>query len=163
MVTFDRKNLIESQKNKLDRIYKDINFFVWLGWIITTIISIVVMYFFSIVAGLWFESVVVFCCAMYYMIMSFVKERMALGYYQKAKSITVSSIKKGLVFKQVIKDDEKDFLIAYCDINRVFEYNTFIVIMLKSEGKITLPNVPEAEEIKQLLKDKLQSAYLILN
>ena len=69
MVTFDRKNLIESQKNKLDRIYKDINFFVWLGWIITTIISIVVMYFFSIVAGLWFESVVVFCCAMYYMIM----------------------------------------------------------------------------------------------
>ena len=88
---------------------------------------------------------------------------MALGYYQKAKSITVSSIKKGLVIKQVTKDDEKDFLIAYCDINRVFEYNTFIVIMLKSEGKITLPNVPEAEEIKQLLKDKLQSAYLILN
>ncbi len=163
MVTFDRKSLIESQKNKLDRIYTDINFFVWLGWVITTIVSIVVMCFFSIVAGLWLEAVVVFCCSMYYMMMSFVKERMALGYYQKAKSITVSSIKEGLVFKQVTKDDEKDFLIAYSDINRVFEHKTFIVIMLKSEGKITLPNLPEAEEIKQLLKDKLHSAYLILN
>ena len=60
MVIFDRKLLIQSQNDKLERIYRDVNFFVCLGFILITIMVTVVMYFFSIVAGLWVEAVVIF-------------------------------------------------------------------------------------------------------
>lgn len=72
MITFSRKDLIKSQNSKLDRIYKDVNFFVWLGWVLTTIISVVVMYFFSIMIGVWLEALVMLACALYYLTMSFV-------------------------------------------------------------------------------------------
>lgn len=162
MVIFDRKLLIQSQNKKLERVYKDINFFVWLGFILITIIVAVIMYFFSIIAGLWVEAVISFCCSMYYMIMSFVRERMALGYYQKAKQINVNYTKDGLVIKEITKDSEKDYLVAYKDISRIFEYKGYFVIMMKNEGKITLPNSEEAEELKEQLKTLLTNAYFVI-
>lgn len=162
MVIFDRKLLIQSQNDKLERIYRDVNFFVCLGFILITIMVTVVMYFFSIVAGLWVEAVVIFCCSMYYMIKSFVRERMALGYYQKAKQIIVNYTKNGLVVKEVTKESEKDYLVAYNDIHRILEYKAYFVIMMKNEGKITLPNIVEADELKEQLKTQIGNAYLVV-
>ncbi len=162
MIIFDRKLLIQSQNDKLERIYRDVNFFVCLGFILITIMVTVVMYFFSIVAGLWVEAVVIFCCSMYYMIMSFVRERMALGYYQKAKQIIVNYTKNGLVVKEVTKESEKDYLVAYNDIHRILEYKAYFVIMMKNEGKITLPNIVEADELKEQLKTQIGNAYLVV-
>ena len=53
MVTFDRKSLIESQNNRFSHLYNDINFYVLLGFTLTTVVVIVVTYFFSILIGLW--------------------------------------------------------------------------------------------------------------
>ena len=97
MVTFDRKSLIESQNNRFSHLYNDINFYVLLGFTLTTVVVIVVTYFFSILIGLWIEAIMVFACAMYYMLMSFTKEKMYLGYYQQATEISVAVAENGLV------------------------------------------------------------------
>ena len=96
------------------------------------------------------------------MIMSFVRERMALGYYQKAKQIIVNYTKNGLVVKEVTKESEKDYLVAYNDIHRILEYKAYFVIMMKNEGKITLPNIVEADELKEQLKTQIGNAYLVV-
>lgn len=162
MVTFDRKNLIMSQCARLDRMYKDINFFVILLCTIVTIVSIVAMTFFSIAVGLWIEAVVIFISAMYYMIMSFIKERMMLGYYQKAKYIDVNATIEGLVLKQVMRDSEKDYLVNYNEISRVIVNNDFFVICLKNEGKIALPNTIEAHKILNVLREQLKGMFVVL-
>lgn len=160
MVIFDRKSLIESQNNRFNHIYNDINFFVWLAFALTTILVIMITYFFTIVVGLWVEAIFTFCAAMYYLIMSFTKEKMALGYYQQALEISAVCTTNGVVFTETTKTQEKnDYMIAYENIYKVLEYNKYFIIMLKNEGRITLPNIKEATDLKNTLKDKLGNIY----
>ncbi len=85
-----------------------------------------------------------------------------MGYYQKAKQIIVNYTKNGLVVKEVTKESEKDYLVAYNDIHRILEYKGYFVIMMKNEGKITLPNIVEADELKEQLKTQIGNAYLVV-
>lgn len=159
MVKFDRKQLINSQSSKLNKIYKDTNFFVWLGWSLITVVIIVIMYFYSINIGLWIEAVVTFGCAMYYMIMSFVKERIFLGYYLSVNEIEIFAIKDGVAIKEVTNEQTNDFLVSYEQIAKVIEYKNYIVIKLKDEGCVTIPNTDEATEFKTALSNKIKSRY----
>lgn len=161
MIIFDRQSLIASQNSKLNHIYKDVNFFVWLGWGLVTLVVAMAIYFFSITIGLWMEAVVVFLCAMYYMIMSFVKEKMALGYYQKTKEIRVRWTKQGIAIKEFTKDAQIDSLVGFTQIKRVTEYNHYIEIKLKNEGVVTLPNTDDCTELKEVLQNKLKSLYRV--
>ncbi len=164
MVTFDRKSLIESQNNRFSHLYNDINFYVLLGFTLTTVVVIVVTYFFSILIGLWIEAIMVFACAMYYMIMSFTKEKMYLGYYQQATEISVAVAENGLVIDEVTKlQEENNYLISYKNIYRVIEYNKYFIIMMKNEGRILLPNVVGTEELKECLKTKLGKDYRVVD
>ncbi len=163
MVIFDRKSLIESQNDRFNHIYNDINFFVWLAFALTTIVAVMITYFFTIAVGLWMEAIFTFCSAMYYLIMSFTKEKMALGYYQQAVEISAVCTVNGLVLTEITKSQEKiDYMIAYDNIYKVVEYNKYFIIMLKNEGRITLPNLSGAADIKNTLKDKLGNIYHII-
>lgn len=162
MITFSRKDLIKSQKSKLDRIYKDVNFFVWLGWVLTTIISVVVMYFFSIMIGVWLEALVMLACALYYLTMSFVRERMNIGYYQTAKEIQIDIIETGFAIKEITKEDKFEYVLTYDQIFKVVEYKGYFSISLTNEGMITLPDCPQAEELKEELKRNVKNRYFVL-
>lgn len=161
MIKFNRKDLINSQIDKLERIYKDVNYFIWLGWVIATIFASVVMYFFSIMGGLWFEAVVVFSCAIYYLIMSFVRERLYLGYYQNAKEIQIDWLAEGIAIKELTKENEFDYLVAYSQIYKIIEYKKYFVILLKNEGRITLPNIEQAQQLKTELKNNIGNRYFV--
>lgn len=161
MITFSRKELIQSQNSKLDRIYKDVNYFIWLGWILITIISLVVMYFFSIMIGLWLEAVVLLSCALYYLTMSFVRERMNIGYYQSAKEVQIDIIKTGLAIKEITKEDSFDYMLSYEQIYKVVEFKGYFSIFLTNEGRITLPNCPQADELKDVLKKEIKNRFFV--
>ncbi|MDE6968037.1 MAG: YcxB family protein [Clostridia bacterium] len=159
MITFDRQQLIKSQNDKFNRVYMDINFFVWLGWGLTTVMVAVIMYFFSINVGLWLEAFVLFGCSIYYLLMSFVKERVALGYYQKVKEIQMDITSDGIVLKEIFKEDEIDYLISFNEIYKVVEYKNYFVIMLKNEGRIVLPNSDDITDLKTTFKNRIKSRY----
>lgn len=164
MVTFNRKSLIYSQINRFNHIYNDINFFVCVGFVLITIVAAVVMYFFSIMIGLWIVAIVSFGCALYYLILSFTKEKLMLGYYQQVLELNIVCTKNGIVINELTKTQQKnDYMIAYKDIYKVLEYNKYIIIMLKNEGRITLPNITKSQDLKTRLKSEVSDIYRVID
>lgn len=161
MVEFKRKELMESQIENFERIYQNVNFFVWLLWGLVTIVSLVAMYFFSITLGLWFLAFATFASAIYYFILSFIKERVHIGYYQRIKKIQVLLTKDGIVAKEFFKDQEKDYLVAYDTIYKILQYKNYAIIKLINEGSITLPYEKASEEFFATLKGKIKEKYKI--
>ena len=87
-----------------------------------------------------------------------------LGYYQQVLELSIVCTKNGIVINELTKTQQKnDFMIAYKDIYRVLEYNKYIIIMLKNEGRVTLPNITKAQDLKTRLKSEVRDVYRVID
>lgn len=163
MVNLDRKILIKSQRYRFQHVYQDVNFGVWLAWGLVTLVAALIMYFFSINLGLWLEALTLFCCALYYLAMSFAKEKLELGYYQKILTLGVACSDSGLIMAERTKQEENKYLVAYNQIRKAEEYNGYINIVLANEGRIVLPNTPELCDVKASLSKRLGKRYRVID
>lgn len=159
MITFSRQSLIQSQQELFLKNYKNINFFIWLLGICTTIVSAVVVWFFSIALGLWLQAAVLFGSAIYYLLMSFIKERVLIGYYQRAKQLTLMLDKDGLAIHEYFLNEERIYFALYSNIYIVREFEKFIIIKLENEHFLTLPNTKEGKEFFEGLQKLLGNKY----
>lgn len=159
MITFFKESLINSRYENFKKNYNIANFFVWLFLVCTTIISIVMLWFFSISKGLLLQSIALLFCAIYYCTISIFKERLLNGFYQKVTKLSISADKKGLTIQEVFEKDAKSYFVFFNEIVKIKEFSKFITIKLKDKHFLILPNTKDGKEIFNTLERTLNKNY----
>ena len=152
MVNFEKDSLLKSQIFAYHYAYRDMLASIVIVNIAMLIACVVMMFFFNVYIALLIESLVVAFSAYFYFSMNVKYSKVLRGEYQKLEKISLSINKENILIKLLkksgqLKEENRENITIYSveknDIDYVKVFPKIVVIKLKNDGKIKLPNTKE--------------------